>query len=57
MLFRSLQNKRVLEVGSGTGWLQDMVDDYTGLDIAAERSETRHGRILDLNGSGVLHLG
>jgi SAM-dependent methyltransferase len=29
-----LQDKRVLDVGAGRGYLQDMVGDYTGLDIA-----------------------
>ena len=29
-----LENKRVLEVGSGRGYLQDVVGDYTGLDIS-----------------------
>ena len=28
-------NGKVLEVGSGTGQLQDLVDDYTGLDISS----------------------
>lgn len=32
-----LQDKKVLDVGAGSGYLQDMVDDYTGLDIAPER--------------------
>lgn len=30
-----LQNKRVLDVGAGRGYLQDMVANYTGLDISA----------------------
>ena len=30
----ALENKRVLDVGSGRGYLQDMVGDYTGLDIS-----------------------
>jgi SAM-dependent methyltransferase len=30
----SLENKRVLDVGSGNGLLQDAVTDYTGLDIS-----------------------
>ncbi len=30
-----LANAHVLEVGSGEGTLQDMVEDYTGLDISA----------------------
>jgi SAM-dependent methyltransferase len=30
-----LEGKRVLEVGSGRGYLQDVVVDYTGLDLSA----------------------
>lgn len=37
-----LQNSRVLEVGAGSGQLQDIVDDYTGLDIAASASRYFH---------------
>jgi SAM-dependent methyltransferase len=29
-----LENSKVLDVGSGSGYLQDVVEDYTGLDIA-----------------------
>ena len=29
-----LQDKRILDVGSGQGYLQDVVADYTGLDIS-----------------------
>lgn len=29
-----LEDKRILEVGAGSGYLQDIVRDYTGLDIA-----------------------
>lgn len=29
-----LRNKKILDVGSGRGHLQDIVDDYTGLDIS-----------------------
>jgi SAM-dependent methyltransferase len=36
----ALQHAKVLEIGSGTGYLQDVVDDYTGLDIAS--SVARH---------------
>jgi SAM-dependent methyltransferase len=35
-----LHDSKVLEIGSGTGYLQDVVDDYTGLDIAS--SVARH---------------
>lgn len=37
-----LQNARVLEVGAGSGQLQDMVEDYTGLDIAAGAARYFH---------------
>lgn len=36
-----LQHRRVLEIGSGTGLLQDLVEDYVGIDIA-----TSSGRFL-----------
>ncbi len=29
-----LRNKKILEIGSGNGTLQDIVTDYTGLDVA-----------------------
>ena len=29
-----LQNKKVLDIGAGRGYLQDMVEDYVGLDIS-----------------------
>jgi SAM-dependent methyltransferase len=29
-----LENKRVLDIGAGTGYLQDVVRDYVGLDIS-----------------------
>lgn len=41
-----LQGKRVLEVGSGRGYLQDMVEDYTGLDIASEVASHYHKRFV-----------
>ena len=31
---QQLQNKRILDVGSGRGYLQDIVADYTGLDLS-----------------------
>jgi hypothetical protein len=31
----NLRKAHVLEVGSGEGLLQDIVEDYTGLDISA----------------------
>jgi SAM-dependent methyltransferase len=30
-----LRGKAILEIGSGSGYLQDVVENYTGLDIAA----------------------
>jgi SAM-dependent methyltransferase len=37
-----LSGKRVLEVGSGRGHLQDIVQDYTGLDIADSVANRYH---------------
>jgi SAM-dependent methyltransferase len=36
------EHARVLEVGSGTGYLQDIVEDYTGLDIAPSAASYYH---------------
>jgi|GEM_PF-716138 len=37
-----LKGSRVLEVGAGSGTLQDLVDDYVGLDIAASAARFFH---------------
>lgn len=37
-----LEDARVLEVGAGSGQLQDIVEDYTGLDIAASAARYFH---------------
>jgi SAM-dependent methyltransferase len=37
-----LQGAKALEVGAGSGVLQDMVEDYTGLDIAATAARYFH---------------
>ena len=37
-----LAGKRVLEVGSGRGYLQDMALDYTGLDLSASVAARYH---------------
>ncbi len=37
-----LENSRALEVGAGSGQLQDIVPDYTGLDIAASAARYFH---------------
>jgi SAM-dependent methyltransferase len=41
-----LAAKRVLEVGSGRGYLQDVVDDYTGLDISPSVAHYYHKRFI-----------
>jgi SAM-dependent methyltransferase len=37
-----LEDKRVLEVGSGRGYLQDLVEDYTGLDLSPSVASKYH---------------
>ena len=37
-----LKDKKVLEVGAGSGLLQDVVDDYTALDISASARQFFH---------------
>lgn len=37
-----LENARVLDVGSGTGYLQDVVEDYTGIDISRSAARYYH---------------
>ena len=39
---QDLHDARVLEVGAGSGQLQDMVEDYTGLDIAGSARRYFH---------------
>lgn len=41
-----LQDKKVLEVGAGRGYLQDAVRDYTGLDIAPTARRYFHKRFV-----------
>src|SRR4051794_25118670 len=41
-----LENSHVLEVGSGAGSLQDVVRDYTGLDISAGARSKYHKRFV-----------
>ncbi len=38
----NLQDKRILDVGSGQGALQDLVSDYTGLDISSPAARFYH---------------
>ena len=37
-----LEGKRVLDVGAGRGYLQDVVQDYTGLDISQSAARNFH---------------
>ncbi len=37
-----LQDKRVLDIGSGRGYLQDVVADYTGLDLSSKVAPYYH---------------
>ena len=37
-----LKDKRVLDIGSGRGYLQDIVEDYTGLDISTSVERFYH---------------
>lgn len=41
-----LKDKKVLEVGSGQGSLQDLADDYTGLDISAAAASKYHKKFV-----------
>lgn len=41
-----LQNAAVLDVGSGSGYLQDIVENYTGFDIAAAAARHYHKRFV-----------
>src|SRR5687767_1602463 len=41
-----LEKARVLDVGSGTGYLQDVVQDYTGIDISRSAARYYHKRFV-----------
>jgi SAM-dependent methyltransferase len=41
-----LENAAILDVGSGGGYLQDVVENYTGFDIAAEAAKYYHKRFV-----------
>src|SRR5688572_9170901 len=41
-----LEDARVLDVGSGTGYLQDAVKDYTGIDISRSAARYYHKRFV-----------
>lgn len=48
-----LRGKRVLEVGSGSGLLQDVVEDYTGLDISASVRRFYHKPFVEASGTDM----
>ena len=48
-----LQGKRVLEVGAGSGQLQDLVEDYTALDIAPEARRYFHKPFVAASATGM----
>lgn len=41
-----LENARVLDVGSGSGYLQDAVENYTGIDISRSAARFYHKRFV-----------
>lgn len=41
-----LEGARVLDVGSGSGYLQDAVEDYTGIDISRSAARYYHKRFV-----------
>ena len=51
-----LQDARTLEVGAGSGTLQDVVEDYTGLDIAANAARMS-GLVEEFEANGVVCTG
>ena len=48
-----LQDKKVLEVGAGSGQLQDLVADYTALDIAPEAKRYFHKPFVAASATGM----
>ena len=46
-----LQDKKVLEVGAGSGLLQDIVGDYTALDISPTARRFYHRTWASINGT------
>lgn len=49
----NLRQAKVLEVGAGTGKLQDVVDDYTGLDISASSRRHFHKPFLQASATAI----
>jgi SAM-dependent methyltransferase len=48
-----LENARVLDVGSGTGYLQDVVKDYVGLDISPQAARFYHKPFLQASATSM----
>jgi SAM-dependent methyltransferase len=48
-----LEDKRVLDVGAGRGYLQDMVDNYTGLDISSTARRYFHKRFVQASATNM----
>jgi SAM-dependent methyltransferase len=48
-----LEKARILEVGSGTGTLQDIVADYTGLDIAGSQRRFYHKQFVEASATAM----
>jgi ubiquinone/menaquinone biosynthesis C-methylase UbiE len=49
----NLSKAHVLEIGSGEGSLQDMVQDYTGLDISATAGRKYHKRFVQADARAI----
>ncbi|HME62308.1 MAG TPA: class I SAM-dependent methyltransferase [Candidatus Binatia bacterium] len=48
-----LKDKKVLDVGAGSGLLQDSVEDYTGLDIAASARRFFHKPFVEASATNM----
>jgi SAM-dependent methyltransferase len=48
-----LKDKKVLEVGAGSGLLQDIVDDYTALDISATARQFFHKPFVEASATNM----
>jgi SAM-dependent methyltransferase len=48
-----LKDKKVLEVGAGSGLLQDVVDDYTALDISATARQFFHKPFVEASATNM----
>ncbi len=51
-----LQDKKALDIGAGRGYLQDVVEDYTGLDISPSAMRFFHKRFV-LGSATLMPLG